>query len=265
MFSAGVSKTELDVYFPGVGLLGYGRAFNKMEGKLTPLYVRTVYIKDSANTGRFIFVNCELSFTTDIIRVEVMKRLRAIDPDLLPQDDQLMITSQHTHSSPGGFSHHPMYNFTTPGFRPDVFEAVIAGITNSIVQAYKCIQPVQIKLHKSEFEPEIDVGFNRSIKAYNLNPEVGKKSKFETHLALDRSMDLLRIDDMQGRPLAQVNFFGVHTTSLGNRVNKMCSDNKGYASAFFEEEVGEGFVAIFAQKIAGDVSPNYHGRGKNKP
>lgn len=264
MFQAGVSKVELDVFFKGVGMLGYGRAFNVMEDILTPLYVRTVYFTEINNNNKFIFVNCELSFTTDIIRVEVMKRLREINPEILPEDGQLMITSQHTHSSPGGFSHHPLYNFTTPGFRPDIFEGVINGIVKSILAAYKNIQPVQIKLKTGSFESDIDVAFNRSVRAYNKNPEVEKKSNFNVHLALDRDMDLLRIDDLEGNPVAQVNFFGVHTTSLGNKVNKMGSDNKGYASTFFEEDVGGNFVAIFAQKIAGDVSPNFHGLGKGK-
>lgn len=265
MFQAGISKTELDVYLPGTGMLGYGRYFNFIEGKLTPLFVRTIYFTEAAHHHKFIFVNCELSFTTDIIRVEVMKRIREVDATILPEDSQLMITCQHTHSSPGGFSHHPFYNFTTPGFKPEIFAAVVNGIADSVIAAYKNIQPVQIKLHKGEFESDIDVAFNRSIRAYNRNPEITKKTAFETHEALDREMHVLRIDDLEGNPLGQVNFFGVHTTSLGNRVNKMCSDNKGYASTFFEEDIGGNFVAIFAQKVAGDVSPNYHGRGNSKP
>jgi neutral ceramidase len=264
MFQAGASKLELEVYFPGIGMLGYGRAFNTIEDKLTPLFVRCVYFSEVGNTNRFIFVNCELAFTTDIIRVEVMKKLRAHNPDILPDDAQLMITSQHTHSAPGGFSHHPFYNFTTPGFRPEVFAAVINGITDSIILAYEKIQPVTIKYGRGEFESDIDVAFNRSIRAYNKNPEIEKKTRYDVHLAVDRSMDLIRIDDLEGNPVAQINFFGVHTTSLGNKVNKMGSDNKGYASTFFEEDMGEDFVAIFAQKIAGDISPNYHGRSKQR-
>jgi neutral ceramidase len=264
MFQAGVSKVELEVYFPGVGMLGYGRANNIMRDKLTALYVRTVYFTEVANDHRFIFVNCELAFTTDIIRVEVMKKLRSIDPGLLKNDSELMITNQHTHSGPGGFSHHPFYNFTTPGFRPEIFAAVVNGIVESIVKAHKNMQPVQLKASRGEFESDIDVAFNRSIRAYNKNKEVKKKTNFEVHLAVDRTMDLLRIDDLEGNPVAQINFFGVHTTSLGNKVNKMAGDNKGYASAFFEEDIGGNFIAIFAQKIAGDVSPNFHGRGKQK-
>jgi neutral ceramidase len=75
-------------------------------------------------------------------------------------------------------------------------------------------------------------------------------------------MYLMRIDDMDGNPIGEINWFGVHTTSLGNNINKVCSDNKGFASAFFEEEVGNGFNAVFAQQFAGDISPNFHGKGK---
>lgn len=264
MYQAGTSKLELDVYVEGQGMLGYGRAFNKMEGKLTPLYVRTVFFTDVEKNERFIFVNCELAFVQDGIRIEVIKRLQERNHDVLRDQSELMITCQHTHSGPSGITHHPFYNFTAGGFRYKIYNIIVNTIVDSIIAAYEKLQPVQIKYGRGEFEPDIDIAFNRSLRAYNANKDVKKLHPRDTHLAVDRTMDLLRIDDLVGNPVAQINFFGVHTTSLGNTYNKMCSDNKGFASNFFEEEIGGDFIAIFAQKNAGDVSPNFHGLGRMK-
>jgi len=244
-------------------MLGYGRDFNKVKGKISSLHVRTFCFKESGNDERFFFVNCELCFTTAGVKREVLRRLNERDPGGNYRDENIMLTAQHTHSGPGGFTHHPFYNFPVPGFRPQVFNYVCEAIVESILESAKNLQPAKIYVSSGKFAPEEDVAFNRSLKAYNQNPEVKKRTPYETHLAVDRNMDLLRIDDMNGNPIGEINWFGVHTTSVGNRVNKICGDNKGFASAFFEEEIGGNFNAVFAQQFTGDVSPNFHGKGKN--
>lgn len=263
MIHTGHSKIEIKAYFKGLGMLGYGRDFNKMEGQLSPIYCRAVTFWDSSSGKKIFYVNCELCFTTHGVKQAVLKRLLERDPKGGYLDENILIASQHTHSAPGGFAHHPFYNFPVPGFRPKIFNAVVDAIQEAIYQSNQDLKPSKLYFHTGEFEPDVDVAFNRSLKAYNQNPEVEKRGRHETHLAVERKMDLLRIDDLHGNPVAQINWFGVHTTSLGNRINKVSSDNKGYASQFFEEEVGGNFNAIFAQQIAGDVSPNLHGKRKN--
>lgn len=262
MIQTGQSKVEIQAYQKGVGMLGYGRDFNKMYGQITPIYCRVVNFYDTDTNRNFFYVNCELCFTTHGVKREVIRRLLERNANGDYTDENIMITAQHTHSAPGGFAHHPFYNFPVPGFRPKIFNIVCQAIQEAIYQSTQVRQDSLLYFHSGEFEPEIDVAFNRSVRAYNRNPEVTKRSKRETHLAVERKMDLLRIDDLHDTPVGQINWFGVHTTSLGNRVNKICSDNKGYASAFFEEDMGRSFQAIFAQQIAGDVSPNFHGKGK---
>lgn len=262
MIQTGQSKIEIKAYHQGVGMLGYGRDFNKMYGQITPIYSRAVSFYDTDTQRYFFFVNCELCFITQGVKREVIHRLLERNPDGGYCEENIMITAQHTHSSPGGYAHHPFYNFPVPGFRPKIFDAVCNAIQEAIYQSSKQLSDSKLYFHSGEFEPDIDVAFNRSIRAYNCNEGVTKRTKEETHLAVERKMDLLRIDDIHDTPKMQINWFGVHTTSLGNRINKICGDNKGFASEFFENEAGQGFQAIFAQQLAGDISPNFHGRGK---
>jgi neutral ceramidase len=175
-----------------------------------------------------------------------------------------MITGQHTHSTAGGYTQHLIYNMTTPGFQWDVYEHYRDGIIEAIVQAENNLKEAKITLHKGEFDKDVEVAFNRSIKAYNQNPEVKEKAVHKTrHLAVDRVMKLLRFDHPDGKPIASLNWFGVHTTSVSNRCDKVCYDNKGYAAEFMEEwlldEYGhdEKWSAGFAQDATGDISPNF--------
>ena len=101
--------------------------------------------------------------------------------------------------------------------------------------------------------------------AYNANPEVEKLKDSDWHLAVDREMRLLRIDRENDDPIGLLNWFGVHTTTVGNDNRRICFDNKGYASEAFEKEKMDenpDFSAIFAQGPCADVMPNFVWEGK---
>jgi neutral ceramidase len=114
-----------------------------------------------------------------------------------------------------------------------------------------------------------EVAFNRSVPAYNANPEVKKPlAKQEANQAVDRNMLLMRFDDLEGNPIGSWNWFGVHTTSISNDNHRICSDNKGYASQFHEDKIRkrkkDKFISVFAQRKTGDVTPNYKWDRKKK-
>ena len=95
------------------------------------------------------------------------------------------------------------------------------------------------------------------IDAFNSNPEVEKITHENRHLAVDREMTLLHFISAEGRALGSINWFAVHTSNLPNNYLKLCSDNKGFAATFLENEFNdksENYIAAFAQGACGDVS-----------
>ena len=64
------------------------------------------------------------------------------------------------------------------------------------------------------------------------------------------------LTDSSGNDIGFFNFFGSHGTSNGIDNTLVASDHKGYAALKVEEELGNGFVAAFAQADSGDTSPN---------
>ncbi len=260
MYEVGTAKADITAFKKDVGMMGYGMFHNRISGIETPLNARVFAIRDLTTKRKVVFVNAEICFITISIKRGVMKKLKRHHAELGYDADNVMLTAQHTHSGPGGYSHYGLYNIAVPGFVPEVYQTIVDGIVKAIVEADSKMRPAKITFTKGSFAPDIDVAINRSIEAYNLNPEVEKVSKNDAHLAIDREMHLFRVDDIDGKPMGSFNFFGVHTTSIHNNNTKINADNKGYASNYMEEAMKEqnpDYLAIFAQKITGDVTPNY--------
>jgi neutral ceramidase len=262
MFEIGTGIGDITAFKKGIGMMGYGMHFNTVEEIETPLFARAFVIKDPSTQKKVVFVNAEICFITISIKSGVIKKLNEKHPDFGYTHDNVILTAQHTHSAPGGYSHYAFYNLSIPGFVPEVYETIVNGILEAIVKAENSIQPANLYLNTGTFEPELEVAFNRSIRAYNANPEVQKIDADKTHLAVDREMTLIRIEGLNGEKIGMINWFGVHTTSISNDNTKICADNKGYASAYFEEDIRSGneqknFIAAFAQGATGDISPNF--------
>jgi len=260
MYSIGTSKTEITAFKKGAGMLGYGIHFNTMEAIETPLYARAFIIKNEQQT--IAFVNCELCFITIALKQGVIKKINRLKKDIEITEANLMLTAQHTHSGPGGYDHHGFYNVSIPGFSFEIYQTLCTQIAKAIIEAYDNLQAnCTIEFGEAPFEENIPVAFNRSIKAYNANKNVEPLTFEQRHLAVDRNMYLLSFKDEQGNPLGSVNWFGVHTTSISNDNNKICSDNKGYAAeyleTYFQKKEAKDYVAAFAQGSCGDVSPKF--------
>lgn len=268
MYKIGLSKVDMTYFNPETGMLGYGMHFHRMEGIETPQYARAFAI--ATEKRKLVFVNTDICFSTNYLKIGVLERLAAEQPHLGYTDDNVMIVAQHTHSAAGGFTQHLGYNFTMPGFKEAVYEHYLNAIFKAILEADKNLKPGSIKHHTGEFDQDAEIAFNRSLRAYNKNPEVGVRVPMKKrHLAADRSMKLLRFDDEKGNPMGVLNWFGVHTTSVSNRYRKVCYDNKGYAAEYLEEALKEEFenpdiITSFAQDATGDISPNFIWDRKNR-
>lgn len=155
-----------------------------------------------------------------------------------------------------------LYNIPSSGFISQTLEALVDGIERSVQRATSNMKSAKLYYNEGEL---LDASVNRSPTSYENNPrEEVQAYKHNT----DKGMYLLKIvDSVSGEPMAMLNWFAVHATSMNNTNHLISSDNKGYASILFEQEFnppgtlpGKGkFVAIFAQANEGDVSPNTSG------
>jgi neutral ceramidase len=262
MYRAGWGRQEIDIAPQGYAMFGYGMPQHRAQGRQTPLFARALYLADE--NGRALLFCCfDLGCITHAMRAGIVAALRVQwggDFD----EAGLVLTATHTHSGPGGCSHEALYNMPTPGFVPGHLEKAVAAGVAALLAARTTAAATELGFTQGRFGDEVPVAWNRSIEAWNRNPDVTPRSESETHLALNRDMQLLGLR-RNGRPVALLSLFGVHATCLGNTLQKHDGDNKGYAAAQAEQALAaagaEGAVAIFAQATAGDVSPHYQGPG----
>jgi neutral ceramidase len=278
MYKIGCGKANITILLYGKGMMGYGMHENVAKGIETPISVRAFVIEQTTSNAldkallapqRIVMVNAEICFYTLAIKHEVIKRLQAARPDAGYTDANVLLAAQHTHSAPGGYSHYLLYNLTIPGFQPQVFEKYVSGTVAAILQAESNLKPAEMRYAEADFDPYTEVAFNRSLAAFNANKEISQAfGEHEAHLAIDRTMKLLRFDEYRkdkkaaSQPLGVMNWFGVHTTSLSNDNSKICYDNKGYAADYLEQHLRQQYenpqiITAFNQDTAGDVSPNF--------
>ncbi|MEZ5022802.1 MAG: neutral/alkaline non-lysosomal ceramidase N-terminal domain-containing protein [Chitinophagales bacterium] len=258
MLKIGVGKGDITAYHENAAMLGYAMFHHIMKDVETPLYARTFLFQN--DTTKICFVNCELGFITPAIKKGVLKELRKYHSELGYSQENLLISAQHTHCAPGGYSYYSLYNTAVPGFIHEVYEKIVSGIIDSILAAESNQKNGKIFIEQGEFEPETTISFNRSVKAYNRNKDVEPVLFADRHLATDRRMTLLKMVDEHGVEIGSINWFAVHTTSLSNNFYRVCSDNKGYASKYLERDKqteNKDYLGIFAQGNCGDVSPKW--------
>lgn len=261
----GVARRELAPSPTKIGMMGWGMLHNVVHGTRTPLHARAFFVRTDGST--LAMVCCELAFISLAVKAAVCERLKG-HPELGLHEGNLMLMATHTHSGPGGFTHYPFYNITIPGFVPAVVDAITDAIVGALLDAHADLQPGALRYVEGEIDPEDPVAFNRAIESYNLNPEVRPVRPEERHLALDRTMRLLRFESADGRVKGAINWFAVHCTSVHSDNTDLHFDNKGYAAQMLEDDRrargDEGFVGAFAQGAAGDVTPNFR-RYPSKP
>lgn len=262
MYQAGWGRQEIAIVPKGYAMHGFGMWHHRAYGVQSPLHARALYVQD-AKGHNLIFCCLDLGYVTHAMRTGIVAQLREHMGDAFGEAS-LVLTCTHTHSGPGGCTHDVMYSIVTPGFVPEHVERIVEAAVGAILQAWRSAGPTELGLAQGTFEDAVPVAWNRSLKAYNRNPDVVPRTETETHLALDRGMKLLSLR-RHGELQSLLSLFGVHATCVGNSLLKHDGDNKGYAALHAEQRLkesgAEGAVAIFAQATAGDVSPYYHGPG----
>ncbi|MGL5405010.1 MAG: neutral/alkaline non-lysosomal ceramidase N-terminal domain-containing protein, partial [Acinetobacter sp.] len=170
MYQVGWDKQEIQITPKGYAMFGYGQWSHRAYEKRTALYARSFSIVDQQQ-HRLIICCLDLGCITHAMRSQSVKRLQYILESHF-DENQLVLMATHTHSGPGGCAHEALYNMPTPGFVPEHLNAVVDAIVLSIQTAIEHEQDTEIFLTSQRFANDTPVAWNRSIKAYNRNPEV---------------------------------------------------------------------------------------------
>lgn len=244
----------------GVGMMGMGQPMQRTAGIHNRQWARAFVIGENTPDGnRLVFVNSDIGMVFTAVHEEVVRRLAEIFGDRYTSDN-VILSATHTHSGPGGFGYHTLYNLTIGGFRPTTFEAIVSGIVLAIERADADAAPGSISVSMGSLH---ETSVNRSLTAFMRNP---REDRDRFPGAIDPRMVVLRLEQA-GKPVGVLNWFATHATSMPNTNRLINGDNKGYAAYLWEhhwqgqsseaKSAGEiDFLAGFAQTSCGDMSPN---------
>lgn len=253
---AGLSRVDITAFDPQMCLFGWGHPDNRPTHVHKPLYARALALEEAASGRRLVYVCCDLGMISESMRAHVLPQVA----DLGLGEAEVMLTATHTHSGPSGFSTYLYYGLSGPGFSRSVHDRLVAGVVAAIRQAVAALQPAALRVRTGELPISEGVAFNRAVRSYNRNPDVAKVGRGDRAAAVDRQMTVLRVDATSGQPLGLLSWFGVHCTTVHRDCKVIHPDHKGEAATFLEERARDagrpGYVAIFAQTAAGDVTPN---------
>ncbi len=251
LFGTGVS----DITGPAaeVVMMGYANSDQNTAGISQRLYARA-YMFANPGGKRVVFVSAELGQLFGSIKQGVMRKLAA-RYGALYDDRNVQLSATHTHSGPGGYAHHAIFNFTSYGFIQQNYDVIVDGITNAIVQAHDSLAPGTVSIGGGWVQ---EASVNRSKQAFLNNKDVTPSVS-----PIEPAMSLLRLDRPAG-PAGVISWFAVHNTSLTRTNRFISSDHKGYAAYMFEKSRGtiqpfqesRKFVAAFPNGTEGDQSPN---------
>ncbi|MFC9993416.1 neutral/alkaline ceramidase [Nocardia sp. NPDC127526] len=171
-------------------------------------------------------------------------------------EQNVLLTSTHSHATCGGAAHDYAYNLSILGFQQQVYDIEVAAIVEAIAAADADLGPGTLQIGRGELH---DASVNRSRIAFERNPEADKQY-FPN--AIDPAVTVLSLHK-GGRPVGAITWFATHNTSMSNKNRLISGDNKGYASFAFEHGEhgvryldGCDFIAAFPQTNSGDMSPN---------
>ncbi len=209
---------------------------------------------------RLVMVVCDMWTCSIAVKAEVARRLRmgAENPSFTLGN--LWIAGTHTHSAPGGYLHHTLYNAMNGGFDAHVFECIVEGIFAAIEDAVLNIGEGQLSVIKRDLP---GIGRNRSYNSYARNPP-GWRQRPDGFYGTDPEFLQLMFERTEkgAVPVGALNWFALHTTSRGQNNLAINGDHKGWAARLLEEtmskDTGHAFVAAFANSNCGDVSGNFN-------
>lgn len=263
-FQFGAGKADITGPAGGKIHMGNESPENYSAGIHIRQYARSFAVYSPCNGKRVILGITDTGMLFESVRKAVLDRIAA-DPVLgsLYDENNVMLSATHTHSTPGGQAHFTAYNALRLGHDPQTFEITVEGLFKSIQQAHARLgeQQGQILINQGELT---GANKSRAIPAYLQNPE-SERAAFldqEGHdVTTPRLMTLLRFERANGVQVGSMNWFAVHPTSdalseYGLGAVPISGDNKGYAAYLFErtqQAAHPGFVASFMQADEGDA------------
>jgi neutral ceramidase len=238
--SAGVARRNINAR-PGTPKFGLRLFGEPIQGYESDLTATALVLANSETKLAIIALDLIVFFNplADQVRQDVADRLG------IPRS-HVLINFSHDHSTPAQLS----YRATTPEsqrFAALYEQELHALILEAMEEADGNLLPVRVAAGRGEAK----IGVYRRETSPNGHDVLGEVPDRD----IDHSVSVVRIDDLQGQPVAILFSYGCHPVAVGPRCFLGSSDFPGAAREMVERVMGG--KALFLQGCGGNVNPRW--------
>ncbi|MGE0792008.1 MAG: neutral/alkaline non-lysosomal ceramidase N-terminal domain-containing protein [Sandaracinaceae bacterium] len=159
---------------------------------------------------------------------------------------KIIVATSHSHSTFGNYTGHTALAVGFSTFRSTVYTRVVDQLELAVRDALDAMQPAQIGFsYNGNFDPDDRV--NRDRRGENDDLAGGRED--------DHHLFMIRVDAMDGTPMAALPVFGMHGTLHGEDNAIISTDAPGGVERVFRESFDSPVVVMHLQGAGGDVSP----------
>src|SRR5262249_4930769 len=221
---AGAAKT---VITPPVGYPMWGYAARHdapSTGVIDPLHARAVVL--AADGKRIAFVSLDLGRAPTRSSMATIRKQVKQTADV----DHVFIVGSHTHHGP------VLETESWPDPKKPYVRELETKLISLIANAAKELKPARLGLAATEG---------------NLNRT---RHSHRTEKPVDRELIVVRIEDLEGKPIAHLVNFAAHPTMIEAKDRRFSADYPGVMAGLVEKETGA--PCLFLQGASGDLSAN---------
>lgn len=237
VMKAGVARVDIT---PPVGtqMWGYFNRLKGAEGTIDPLYARVLVLE--AGDQRLAYVDLDLGRTFGPASLERLRQAAKQASGI----NCMIVQATHTHAGPVVMD---VYPSGTPAWET----AALGKIEQAIREAHDHAVPVRLGTGYGEAY----IGYNR----LRLNPDgtvtmVWNNSARVPTWPVDPTVSVLRIDRMDGQPLAILVNYACHPVTFGSDNLRFSADFPGVMCKVVEKAFGDQPLAFFMQGAPGDIN-----------
>lgn len=242
---AGAAKIDItpaaDTALPMSGYAGRIEGFKAIHD---PLHVRAIVVEDGTSTAALLAVEL-IGMSADFWQKATARLTEATG---IPGEN-ILLAGVHTHAAPAIGTYGERAGPDVASRRAAYVEKVQDALVAAVRQAKASLQPARIGFGTGQAK----VNMNRRAP----NGEGGWMLGLNPDGVSDKTVAVLRFDDLAGKPFAIFSNYAVHGTVLGQGNLQISADLPGATSREVEKHYGEKVVSPWTSAAAGDQDPIY--------
>ena len=234
---AGVARVDITPPL-GVHMWGYFDRLKGAEGILDPLYARVLVLE--AGDQRLAYVDLDLGRTFGPASLDRLREAVEKDTGI----SNVIVQATHTHAGPVILDEYPS--------GPPAWETADLGkIEQAIHDAAQHVVPVKLGVGYGQAY----IGYNR--RQVNSDGTVTMLWSNSTQIPtwpVDPTIAILRVDQMDGQPLAILVNYSTHPVTFGPDNLRFSADFPGVMCKVVQQAFGDKPLAFFLQGAPGDIN-----------